>query len=57
MTGDFKIFPIMLLRKLNFGTLKFNSCFTFVAKEKLCFSLIFTFNCFFVKEGFAQKVA
>ena len=57
MTGDFKIFPIMLLRKLNFGTLKFNSCFTFVAKEKLYFSLIFTFNCFFVKEGFAQKVA
>ena len=57
MIGDFKIFPIMLSRKLNFGTLKFNSCFTFVAKEKLCFSLIFTFNCFFVKEGFAQKVA
>ena len=49
MISYFKIFPIMLLRKLNFGV--FSLYFTFIAKEKLPFSLVCRFSCCLVKEG------
>ena len=43
MICDFKIFLIMLLRQLSFGILSVNSFFTFITKEILHFSLIFSF--------------
>ena len=45
----------MLLRKLNFGV--FSLYFTFIAKEKLHFSLVCRFSCCLVKEGWTPKVA
>ena len=51
MTSDFKFFPIMLLRQLNFGILSVYSYFTFVTKKKLQFSLNCSFYCSLVKEG------
>ena len=50
-TSDFKFFPIMLLRQLNFGILSVYSYFTFVTKKKLQFSLNCSFYCSLVKEG------
>ena len=64
MISDFKTFPIMLLsmeiylhvlRQPNVDA--FNNHFTFATKEKLRFSLIFSFYCSLVKEGWAMKVA
>ena len=40
----------MFLRQLNFVYFCFDSYFTFIAKEKLNFSLICTFNCCLVNE-------
>ena len=56
MITDFKIFPIMLLRQLNFGVLSVYNYFTFIAKEKLHFSVT-SFYCYLVKHGWALKVA
>ena len=57
MIGDFNIFPMILFRQLNFAGLdsSSNSYFTFIAKEKLHFSLICSFYCYLVKEAWARK--
>ena len=43
MISDFKIFPIMLLRQMNFGVLSVQQ-FTFTTEKKLHFSLICSFH-------------
>ena len=35
MITDFKIFPKMALKQVNFGTLSFNNYFMFMTNEKL----------------------
>ena len=49
------MFPTLFLRQLNCGVLSV-SCFTFLAKEKLSFFLIYSFCCCLVKGGRALKV-
>ena len=44
MIFDFKIFPIMPLRQLNFDALSVPNYFMFIAKEKLHFSLSVVFR-------------
>ena len=56
MISDFKIFPVMLLKQLNFRVLSVISYFTFIAKEKLYFSLMCSFYCCLLKDGLALKV-
>ena len=55
--SDFKIFPILLLRQLIVVYCWFNSYFTFIAEAKLHFSLVCSFYCCFVKNGWALKAA
>ena len=57
MISDFEIIPIMLLKQLSFGVLLVNSYFTFIRQEKLHFSLIYSFYCCLVIDGWAVKVA
>ena len=51
----------MFLRAAEFwfilGLAWFNSYFAFIAQEKLHVSLICSFYCFFVKEGWSLKVS
>ena len=56
MISDFKIFPVMLLKQLNFRVLSVIDYFTFIAKEKLYFSLMCSFYCCLLKDGLALKV-
>ena len=55
MTSDFKVFPKILLRQLNFG--QFKNYVTFITKKKLYFSLTYSFYSCSVKKGSALKVA
>ena len=57
MISDCKTFPILLLIQLNFVHCQFNSYFSFIAKEKLYFSLICSFYCCLVKESLPMNFA
>ena len=56
MMSNFSIFPIMLLGPLNFVYCWANSYFPFITKEKLHFSLIYSFCCCLVEEVRALEI-
>ena len=57
MICDFKVFPVMLLRKLNFGALSFSKLFYVYCEGKTPFFFICSFYICLVKQDGALKVA